>query len=58
MKEASENFMQLMRSDNSPVPREPFGDPVERALSDRGYVVASLDNLVIWARSGSLMWMT
>jgi NADH-quinone oxidoreductase subunit B len=31
---------------------------VKRGLDNRGYVVASLNNLVTWARSGSLMWMT
>lgn len=31
---------------------------VKQGLDDRGYVVASLNNLVTWARSGSLMWMT
>jgi NADH-quinone oxidoreductase subunit B len=27
-------------------------------LADRGFLVASVDNLITWARSGSLMWMT
>jgi len=27
-------------------------------LTDRGFVVTSLDALVLWARSGSLMWST
>ncbi len=40
------------------LPDAPFVDPVQTALADKGYVVASLDNLVTWARSGSLMWMT
>ena len=29
-----------------------------RKLADKGYVVAAADNLITWARSGSLMWMT
>ncbi len=39
------------------VPRAPFDAAIQSALSDKGYIVASLDNLVTWARSGSLMWM-
>jgi NADH-quinone oxidoreductase subunit B len=27
-------------------------------LSDKGYVLTSVDSLVTWARTGSLMWMT
>jgi NADH-quinone oxidoreductase subunit B len=27
-------------------------------LADRGFLVTSADNLIRWARSGSLMWMT
>jgi NADH-quinone oxidoreductase subunit B len=40
------------------MPEVPFSASFQNTLSDKGYVVASLDNLVIWARSGSLMWMT
>lgn len=47
----------------------PYADPqigaddhffreVNHELSDRGFLVTSADNLVTWARSGSLMWMT
>jgi NADH-quinone oxidoreductase subunit B len=61
--------MQLIGSDVPEEPRKaaipleagleaPFGNVIENALRDRGYLVASLDNLVVWARSGSLMWMT
>jgi NADH-quinone oxidoreductase subunit B len=35
-----------------------FRDGLNAELGDRGYFVAPLDNLVTWARSGSLMWMT
>ncbi|MEK6734108.1 MAG: NADH-quinone oxidoreductase subunit B, partial [Pseudomonadota bacterium] len=31
---------------------------VENELSDRGFVIAKLDELVSWARSGSLWPMT
>ncbi len=30
---------------------------VNRELSDRGFLVATADNLIAWARTGSLMWM-
>jgi NADH-quinone oxidoreductase subunit B len=33
-------------------------DPFDREhVSDRGYLLASAEELVAWARSGSLMWM-
>jgi NADH-quinone oxidoreductase subunit B len=30
---------------------------VNSELSDKGFLVATADNLVAWARTGSLMWM-
>jgi hypothetical protein len=27
-------------------------------LADKGFLVAAADELIIWARTGSLMWMT
>src|SRR5437667_11455831 len=27
-------------------------------LADKGFLVAAADDLIIWARTGSLMWMT
>ena len=27
-------------------------------LSDKGFLVTSVDELINWARTGSLMWMT
>jgi NADH:ubiquinone oxidoreductase subunit B-like Fe-S oxidoreductase len=27
-------------------------------LADKGFLVTSTDNLIQWARTGSLMWMT
>ena len=27
-------------------------------LSDKGFLVAAADDLITWARTGSLMWMT
>jgi NADH-quinone oxidoreductase subunit B len=35
-----------------------FFREVDRELSDRGFLVTSAENLITWARSGSLMWMT
>src|SRR5262245_34041116 len=28
------------------------------ALADKGFVVTAADNLITWARTGSLIWMT
>src|SRR5260370_28150930 len=27
-------------------------------LADKGFLVTTADNLIVWARTGSLMWMT
>jgi NADH-quinone oxidoreductase subunit B len=27
-------------------------------LTDKGFLVAAADDLIVWARTGSLMWMT
>jgi NADH-quinone oxidoreductase subunit B len=35
-----------------------FFKDVNRELSDKGFLVAASDDLVTWARTGSLMWMT
>ncbi|WP_434732715.1 NADH-quinone oxidoreductase subunit B [Rhizobium sp. YTUHZ044] len=38
------------------------GDPmmgkINAALADKGFLVTSTDELITWARTGSLMWMT
>jgi NADH-quinone oxidoreductase subunit B len=31
---------------------------VNAELSDKGFIVTAADDLVTWARTGSLMWMT
>ena len=31
---------------------------VNHELSDRGFFITTADNLITWARTGSLMWMT
>ena len=37
---------------------DPYFDKLSGVLADRGYVVAALEDVVNWARTGSLMWMT
>ena len=37
---------------------DPYFDKLNGVLADRGYVVAALEDVVNWARTGSLMWMT
>ena len=41
-----------------PKAHDPFFDGVSDALADKGFVVAGLDDVITWARTGSLMWMT
>jgi NADH-quinone oxidoreductase subunit B len=36
---------------------DPFFTNVSSELSDKGFLVAAADNLISWARTGSLMWM-
>ncbi len=37
---------------------DPFFLEVNDELADKGFLVTSTDNLIQWARTGSLMWMT
>jgi len=37
---------------------DPFFDGVSGQLADKGYIVAAADDLINWARTGSLMWMS
>ncbi len=37
---------------------DPFFDGVSGALADKGFVVAAADDLITWARTGSLMFMS
>jgi NADH-quinone oxidoreductase subunit B len=37
---------------------DPFFDGVSQQLADKGFFVAATDDLITWARTGSLMWMT
>ncbi len=41
------------RADN-----DPYFKAMQDQFSDKGFVVASADALITWARTGSLMWMT
>ena len=41
-----------------PKAHDPFFDGVSSKLADKGFVVAAADDLINWARTGSLMWMT
>jgi NADH-quinone oxidoreductase subunit B len=42
----------------NPQNHDPFFDGVSQRLADKGFVTAGLDDLITWARTGSLMWMT
>ena len=37
---------------------DPFFDGVSQQLADKGFITAGVDDLITWARTGSLMWMT
>jgi NADH-quinone oxidoreductase subunit B len=37
---------------------DPFFTEVSNELADKGWLVTSTDELITWARTGSLMWMT
>jgi NADH-quinone oxidoreductase subunit B len=37
---------------------DPFFDGISDRLADKGFVTAAADDLITWARTGSLMWMT
>src|SRR5918997_6112075 len=37
---------------------DPFFTEVNNELADKGWLVTSTDELITWARTGSLMWMT
>jgi NADH-quinone oxidoreductase subunit B len=41
-----------------PKAHDPFFDGVSQQLADKGFVTAAADDLITWARTGSLMWMT
>ncbi|HBJ92979.1 MAG TPA: NADH-quinone oxidoreductase subunit B, partial [Hyphomonadaceae bacterium] len=37
---------------------DPFFAGLSDELADKGFFVAAADDLITWARTGSLMWMT
>ena len=37
---------------------DPFLTDINDELADKGFLVTSTDDLIQWARTGSLMWMT
>ena len=37
---------------------DPYFDGLSGQLADKGFVTAAADDLITWARTGSLMWMT
>jgi NADH-quinone oxidoreductase subunit B len=37
---------------------DPFFVNVSDQLADRGFLITSVDDLIAWSRTGSLMWMT
>ena len=41
-----------------PKSHDPFFDGVSQELADKGFITAGVDDLITWARTGSLMWMT
>jgi len=42
----------------NPDAHDPFFDGVSQQLADKGFVTAGVDDLITWARTGSLMMMT
>ena len=45
-------------TDNADFSKDPYYAEVSDALTDKGFVVTSVEDLVNWARTGSLHWMT
>src|SRR6185312_11198370 len=37
---------------------DPYFSGLNDELSDKGFIVTAAEDLIIWARTGSLMWMT
>ncbi|RYG30628.1 MAG: NADH-quinone oxidoreductase subunit B, partial [Burkholderiales bacterium] len=38
--------------------QDPYFAGLSDELADKGFIVAAADDLITWARTGSLMWMT
>ena len=52
--EAASEALELV-SDNTDFSKDPYYAEVSDALADKGFVVTSVEDLVNWARTGS-MW--
>lgn len=48
----------VMGSSHRPLGDDPFYSGLNDALADKGYLVARADDVISWARTGSLHWMT
>ena len=48
----------LTRGETSPAAQDAYLRDMQAELSDKGFLVTKLDDLVTWARTGSLWWMT
>lgn len=49
----------LLGPDGKPMgTRDPFFVEINNELADKGFLVTATDDLINWARTGSLMWMT
>jgi len=46
------------RTDRPAGAHDPFFTGLNGELADKGFLVAASDDLITWARTGSLMWMT
>jgi len=58
---APKPFGQAMRSSvegYDPALHDKFFEQVNMELGQQGFLTASLDDVITWARTGSLMWMT
>jgi NADH-quinone oxidoreductase subunit B len=38
--------------------KDPYFNEINNELADKGFLVTATDDLITWARTGSLMWMT
>jgi NADH-quinone oxidoreductase subunit B len=41
-----------------PKVHDPFFEKISAEVTDKGFLVAAADDIITWARTGSLMWMT
>ncbi|MGL5735339.1 MAG: NADH-quinone oxidoreductase subunit B, partial [Beijerinckiaceae bacterium] len=49
----------LLGPDGKPLgAADPFFLEINNELADKGFLVTATDDLIQWARTGSLMWMT